>query len=59
VTLLGVVEAAAVASVADLAGNSRTRPFTRKAFGAVVLLELGFGLDDVAAVTSAVASLIP
>jgi hypothetical protein len=55
VALIGVVGAAVAASVVDLAGNSRTRPFTRRAFAVVVLLEAGV---DVAMLSEVVWTLI-
>jgi len=42
--LFGLVSALIACVIADLRGNDTTRPFTRRAFAAVVAVEMGLNL---------------
>lgn len=46
--LFGLVTAMLAAIAADLKGNESTRWFTRRAFGAVVLVDLGVNASGLA-----------
>jgi hypothetical protein len=56
--LIGTGSAFVVAATADLAGNSRTRPFTRGGFALVALGDMGLTLGGLASFGADVAGVI-
>jgi hypothetical protein len=57
--LMNPVFAFLVACLADIRGNSRTRPFTRRAFVLVILVEMGLTLGHLVGAFETIAGAIP
>jgi hypothetical protein len=58
---MGIVEiglAFVAAAVADLRGNETTRPFTRRAFFILLLIEMGLSLSGLESTLSTVISVL-